>query len=121
MGDFKRPKRRRGEKKIKVWKLKEKIYHDEYKRKLIEKMDNNKEGWNDYKTACIEAAKEVCGETSGLSQRRRITWWWCIEVQKAIRDKKEASREVRKAKNQAWEEWSKDIETNDGRLKMFRI
>ena len=142
--DFKRPKRRRGEKKIKVWKLKEKIYHDEYKRKLIEKMDNNKEGWNDYKTACIEAAKEVCGETSGLRQRRRITWWWCIEVQKAIRDKKkafrewkndqtdenkeiyrtkakEASREVRKAKNQAWEEWSKDIETNEGRLKMFRI
>ena len=142
--DFKRPKKRRGEKKIKVWKLKEDIYHDEYKRKLIEKMDNNKVGWNDYKTACIEAAKEVCGETSGFRQRRRITWWWCIDVQKAIRDKKkafrewkkdqtdenkeiyrikakEANREVRKAKNQAWEEWSKEIETNEGRLKMFKI
>ena len=142
--DFKRPKKRRGEKKIKVWKLKEDIYHDEYKRKLIEKMDNDKVGWNDYKTACIEAAKEVCGETSGFRQRRRITWWWCIDVQKAIRDKKkafrewkkdqtdenkeiyrikakEANREVRKAKNQAWEEWSKEIETNEGRLKMFRI
>merc|ERR1712179_890452 len=74
--DFKRPKRRRGEKKIKIWKLKEKIYHDEYKRKLIEKMDNNKEGWNDYKTACIEAAKEVCGENNrgGVAIAVRKSW-----------------------------------------------
>ena len=62
-------------------------------------MDNNKVGWNDYKTACIEAAKEVCGETSGFRLRRRITWQWCIDVQKAIRDKKKAFREWNKRPN----------------------
>ena len=43
----------------------------------------------------------------------------CHENKEIYRIKaKEARREVRKAKNQAWKEWSKEIETNEGRLKM---
>lgn len=103
--------------------------------KLFEKLNIKDIGWNDQKIVCIEAAKEVCGEKTDLKQRR-ITWWWVIEVKKknnkrkrnhlenGKKDKtdeskeiyklkaKEANREVRKSKNQAWQEWCNEIEKN---------
>ncbi len=95
-------------------------------------------------SAVREVAKEVCGESSGRRYRDRTTWWWCEEVQQAIKKKKKAykiwqrgrtveskrryreksnvaKRAVAVAKRQAWEEWSQNMDTAEGRQKMFRI
>ena len=143
--NIKRPKRKKGERRIKVWKLKGcPNMKKEYQRKLVERMDNEENGWIDFRSACVETAREVCGETTGNRHKRRETWWWCMEVKEAIGEKtlafkewqrnqteenrkmyrekaNEAKYAVRRAKDQSYEEWDREINSNEGRLKMFKI
>ncbi len=40
----------------------------------------------------METAREVCGELRGQRHQERKTWWWCEEVQQAIKEKRDASK-----------------------------
>ena len=112
--------------------------------RLTEKLKVTVGGWERVISAVVETAKEVCGESRGKRHHERTLWWWCEKVQQAIKEKKEAykvwqgertedskrsyrekksraRREVAVAKRQAWEQWSQNINTAEGRKKMFRI
>ena len=144
MKEMTRPRRRRGEKKIKIWKLKDPNMKAHFQDKLNEKLSGQEGGWKELREAHMDAAKEVCGETSGFRKRERQTWWWREEVRQAIKEKKaafkkwqnekteenkavyrekskQAKRAVAIAQSQAWEEWCQDIRTAEGRQKMFRL
>ena len=77
-------------------------------------------------------------------KRERETWWWNHTVQQRLREKKVAykrwqptgaeedretfkdrkrvaRREVAREKSEAWAEWSRNLNTAEGRGKMFRI
>ena len=77
-------------------------------------------------------------------ERERETWWWCEEVRLAIAEKKkafkawkadsteerkevyrekkrEAKRAVAEAKEAAWQEWCREIDSAEGKQKMFKI
>jgi len=111
---------------------------------LTEKLKVTVGGWERVISAVVETAKEVCGESRGKRHHERTLWWWCEKVQQAINEKKEAykiwqgertedskrsyrekksraRREVAVAKRQAWEQWSQNINTAEGKNKMFRI
>ena len=130
--------------KIKHWKLKNEQLKGVFKEKLREKMENGEGGWNEFSNKVMDAAREVCGESKGRKHTERITWWWNEEVQEAIKNKKvaykrwqregtevarrdykssrnRAKREVARAKENAWSEWSQNINTSEGRQKMFRV
>ena len=50
-----------------------------------------------------EVAATVCGVTKGKCRQRK-TWWWCDEVEKAVKTKKQKFKEWKKA-----EEYEKDV------------
>ena len=88
-------------KKIKVWNLKDEKKL-EYKQKVRERREewqqeemlengNGRElEWNEMKTILPEVATQVCGVTSGTSNRESESWWWNVEAQEAIKEKKVA-------------------------------
>ena len=141
------PKRRRpqvGRKRLKIWKLKEEETRRVFEERLEGKLEDHSGDWNTFKCTILETAREICGESSGRRQTDRNTWWWCEEVQQAIKEKKEtyrswqrerteenrrvyrqkaraAKRAVAAAKERAWAEWSVNIETAEGKQKMFKI
>ena len=82
--------------------------------------------------------------TGRRGAEERETWWWNDSVMMTIQAKKDAfklwqrsgreedkkvykllskisSREVAKAKDDAWEQWSEGLDSAAGRLKMFKI
>ncbi len=92
----------------------------------------------------METAREVCGESRGQRHRERKTCWWCEEVQQAIKEKRDAhkrwqrerteenkgrykeksrltKRAVAVAKGRVWPEWSRNIDTAEGKQKMFKM
>ena len=98
------------------------------------------EEWKELKQVLQAAAKEVCGTTKG-GKKKEETWWWGDEVQVAIKEKKETSKEmavnggskekykrkkeakqaVSKAKEKAWEEWCNKLETYEGEKNIYKI
>ena len=138
-----RLKTHKREKRIKQWKLKNDQRRREFEERLREKIEEN-EGWTEFSDKMMEAAREVCGESKGKKHRERITWWWCEDVQEAIKQKKtdykiwqrerteitkrayknssrRTKRAVAIAKNCAWTDWSQNIDTAEGKQKMFKI
>ncbi len=92
----------------------------------------------------METAKEVCGKSRGQRHHERQTWWWCEEVQQAIKEKRDAFKRwqrertegnkgkykekstiaetaVAVAKERAWTEWSQNIDTAEGKQKIFKM
>jgi len=57
----------------------------------------NKGGWNELSENVIEAAKQVCGETTGHRRKQRETWWWNTVVQKV----KKSQRHIKNGRNLA--------------------
>ena len=132
------------ERKIKAWKLKNTEIKENFQRKM--NMAGSIEGdWTKFRDYVLKAAKEVCGETRGAGGvRNRETWWRSNNVQSPVKEKRiafkrwqrsrreedkriyverkmEAKRQVTAAKTAEWEQWSRDLETNEGRLKMFKV
>ena len=142
--DLKKPKRRKSERRIKVWKLKEAEKKREFQEKLSRRIGEIEGDWKRYREVSMEIVEDVCGKTTGQRQRERETWWWCEEVRQAIKEKRKAFREwqanrteekrevykektrqakraVAVAKETAWQEWSREINSVEGRQKMFKI
>jgi len=136
--------RRRGEKRIKTWRLKDPEIKREFQEKLSHRIGEIEGNWKRYREITMEIAENICGMTTGHIQRERETWWWCEEVRQAItvkrksfkewqgdrtEEKKEvykektrqAQRAVAAAKEAAWQEWCNEIDGAEGRQKMFKI
>ena len=74
--NLKRRKKQRGDKKIKVWKLKDEETRRQFEMKVQQKNNANRGGWKQLSENLLEAAKEVCGESTGHQRKKSETWWW---------------------------------------------
>ena len=85
-----------------VWKLKEPTIRDEYQSKVHESIANYsttedvETTWNDLKSCVLESFDATCGWTKA-QQNRKETWWWCEEVEFAIKEKRKL-----------WKNWKKN-------------
>jgi exonuclease III len=138
---------KRGDKKLRVWKLKE--ASEEYKKVVRdgrEELSGVDAIWENLVRVTVEACEKVVGRTSGRRMVDKETWWWCEEVQEAVRAKKKACREwkigddggqashdryreckreckrvVAKARREATDEWYKMLDTKQGAKEVYKI
>ena len=128
-----------------MWKLKDEETRAGFEAKFMVKLQLWEIGWGAIQESISEACREVCGMTTGRrGPEERETWWWNESVKNAIKAKNDAfklwqrsrrdedkklykllsriaSREVARAKDDAWEQWSEGLDSACGRLKMFKI
>ncbi|XP_063603267.1 uncharacterized protein LOC134779196 [Penaeus indicus] len=130
--------------KTRWWKLNSKVHREEFVQKLERKMGAEEISWERLSTAVKEVAKEVMTVTSGKKGKKEGTWWWCEEVQEAIKVKRERKRDrdlnrceatieaykkankdakkaVAKAKRAAYEDLYNSLEGPDGQQKAIRL
>ena len=131
-------------KKLKTWKLKNEESRSRFEEVFAQRLSGVTSSWSNIQKEMISAAEEVCGRTSGRRGRERETWWWNESLQQVITEKKEAyrrwqstesaedkrayqikSREAKRsvaaAKKESWIQWSSNLNTAEGRNKMFRV
>ncbi|KAG8234532.1 hypothetical protein J437_LFUL013102 [Ladona fulva] len=76
------------------WKLKEEALRNKFKEKVLEKLRLPKgvqEWWEINSNIIRKAGEEILGKISGKGPpEEKETWWWNKEVQKEIKEKKEA-------------------------------
>ena len=130
-------------KRIKWWKLKDLTVKNKFKMEVIKSgILGAKEDWQRVAEMIWSIGRMALGETSGIisTAGRRKTWWWNQEVQEKQKDKrndkkvwdimrndasklayktarKQAKREMAKARNKAHEE----LETKEGENELFKI
>ncbi len=149
--EFKAEKKKRPERmapRIKWWRLKEEQSRTQFKEKVldgVQRLEGVQEWWRVNSEVIRKAAEEVLGLTSGKGPPPdKETWWWNREVQEVVKEKKEAKkkwetsgrdedrvnfkrakkeakREVARAKAQAMNEVYEELETPEGEKKIYRI
>ena len=141
--DYKK-KKWRGQRRLKLWKLREEGLREEFQAKIQEALNTSDGNWFQLRQGVVQVCEEVCGRSSGRRGYERETWWWCDTVQEAVSQKKEAfkkwqrtrmevdkmiykqktkeaKRKVAIAKREAMERWSENLHTSSGQAKMFRM
>ena len=131
-------------KRIKFWKLKNEEVRKMYEEKVSSNLQARTGKLEPLHEGIRKAAEEVCGMTSGRGHRERETWWWNEDVQRALEEKKksfklwqrtkseedreiykvkkrEAKRQVAQARRIVLEEWSQNLNTAEGKNRMFKI
>ncbi len=98
--NIKMPKIQKGEKRIKLWKLKNEQRRKQFEDRLQENVGGATAGWMGLSNAVKETAREVCGDSRGKKHCERKTWWWCEEVQQAIKEKKDAYKRWRRERSE---------------------
>ena len=77
----------------KVWKLEKAVAREEFSAVVRQKLTCSDKGigvddqWSTLKCCLLEATDSVCGWTTGRV-RRRVTWWWNDEVDRAVKEKR---------------------------------
>ena len=143
----KRKNKRSVEPRIKWWRLGEVECRRSFNRELIAPLTSTNdvlESWSEITATIRETAKTVLGVTSCSGKPDKETWWWNKEVQESIKNKKEAKkvfdrtgqeahweeyvsrrkeakREVAKAKEDAYKDLYAKLETKEGEKDLFRI
>lgn len=88
---------KRGEQRIKWWKLKEEGLREEFKETVLREVklpDDVQEWWSYNSNVITKAGKDVLGVTTGKGPPEdKEAWWWNEEVQKAIKVKKDAKKQ----------------------------
>jgi len=64
-------------------------------------MNNQEVTWDTLKHSIVEAARSVCGVTKGQKRKERDTWWSYEDVQRAVKNKKEAFKSWQKMRHDA--------------------
>lgn len=139
--------------KLKIEELNNLDKRQEFKRKIEDKLRENDDQnfvnlesrWQKFKEILLSTTEEVCGKKT-VSSRTKHTKWWNEEVKQKVKQKKmtwkkycetktredwqsyvtarnEAKIEVRKAKEQTWEEFGNEIENNfkDNKRKFWTL
>ncbi len=83
--NMKMPKIHNGEKRIRMWELKNEQRRKQFEDRLQENIAGATAGWTGLSNAVMETAREVCGESRGQRHCERKTWWWCEEVQQTVK------------------------------------
>ena len=92
--------------KIKVWKLRDEEIAAKYKVEVKKRKDNLmpiesvEDAWSQLKTVVIDQTERLCGRTRGMRPTTKEEWWWTVEVQEAIKKKKEAFKDVQRNNSQ---------------------
>ena len=126
------------------------IEYREHREKIIANQQtlNGKKGnekWKITQAVLLKAAEDLRGKTKGGKHQERETWWRGNAVQNVIKRKrdafkewqrdrdnteletkykdakKEAKREVAKAKEEATKEWYDNMESKEGERCMYRV
>lgn len=84
------------ERRIRIWRLKDRDKEEEYKRILKGKLPKDvgksgEEEWIRFRTEVVSAAEAVCGRTSGR-RREKETPWWTDRARAAVTEKNKAFR-----------------------------
>ena len=146
----KKKKLTRGLGKIQTWKLRDNEIRHKYITTVLERKEeynqsqSGEESWMAMKNTLVEEAIKVCGRKPNKKPSQRETWWWSDEVQKAIKAKKKAFKEMRTAqspdlidryknlkreakravahaKAEECKKWYKELETTEGQKRIFKI
>ncbi|XP_049957891.1 uncharacterized protein LOC126474461 [Schistocerca serialis cubense] len=84
------------ERKIKWWRLKDKNLREEFREKVLGKVksaESVQEWWKINSDVIRKTGEEVLGLTSGRGvPKDKEAWWWNEEVQKVVKEKKDAKR-----------------------------
>ena len=81
--------------KIRWWNLKEKSGQEAFRQevtRILGGKDGLPDEWDKTAEMLRKTAKTVLGVTFGKRKGDRETWWWNEEVQKSIKEKKEAKK-----------------------------
>lgn len=140
--------RKEFQRKIKWWRLKEENVTEEYRDKVLESVvekESVESWWNANSSVIKRVASQVLGKSSGKGVPvNKEAWWWSKEVQEVIKEKKvarknwytsgrdedreefkrakkRAKKAVAIAKAKAIDDGYKDIENNEGEMKLLRI
>ncbi|KAI5089396.1 hypothetical protein C0J45_20804 [Silurus meridionalis] len=143
----KKRRRVRTERRIRWWKLKEEECSVRFREEVRQGLGGGEEVPDDWGTTAgvmREAARKVLGVTSGNRKEDKETWWWNEEVQESIRRKRlakqkwdrqrdeksrqeykerrqQVKRDVAKAKEKAYEELYKRLDTKEGEKDLYRL
>ena len=88
--------------KIRWWKLKEKSYQEAFRQevtRILGGKDGLPDEWDKTAEMLRKTAETVLGVTFGKRKGDKETWWWNEEVQKSIKEKKEAKKAWDKTRN----------------------
>ena len=95
--------------KIKWFKLKDDLFKQQFRDKVVQEIDGNMADvngwWTRVNETFLKAGKEVLGETSGKIWENKETWWFNPEVQEKTRLKKLAKKR--------WEETRQDTDKEE--------
>ena len=61
-------------------------------------MNNQEVTWDKLKHSILESAKSICGVTRGQKRQERDTWWWSEDVQRAVKNMKDAFKRWQKTR-----------------------
>ena len=89
--------------KIRWWKLKETSYQEAFRQELTRILggkDGLPDEWDKTAEMLRKTAEAVLGVTFGKRKGDKETWWWNEEVQKSIKEKKEAKKAWDKTRNE---------------------
>ena len=89
--------------KIRWWKLKETSCQEAFRQevtRILGGKDGLPDEWDKTAEMLRKTAKTVLGVTFGKRKGDRETWWWNEEVQKSIKEKKEAKKAWDKIRNE---------------------
>ncbi|XP_046987275.1 uncharacterized protein LOC124582722 [Schistocerca americana] len=136
------------ERKIKLWRLKDKNLREKFSEKVLEKVklaESVQEWWKINSAVIRKTGEEVFGLTSGRGlPKDKEAWWWNEEVQKVVKEKKdpkrkggmsgsaedgqayksakkEAKRAVAKAKSESVREAYEQLQKNQDMRQLIRI
>ncbi|XP_048488766.1 uncharacterized protein LOC125491268 [Plutella xylostella] len=143
--------------KTKWWLLQNENFAADFKDRIVRKIREVEfnenitvdDDWNVIANTIRESAKTVLGETKGVKKIEKETWWWNAEVQRALKDKKNAFKNwqeeltddqlraekrqiyqlmkkksktsVAIARSQVQEELYKQLEKPEGQKALFRL
>ncbi|XP_047502966.1 uncharacterized protein LOC125048346 [Penaeus chinensis] len=87
-------KKRERTRKTRWWKLNESEHREKFVEKAMAAINEQREkSWEETSRVLKDTAKEILGVTSGKPGRKEETWWWCDEVQEAVKVKKEMKKQ----------------------------
>ena len=99
----KKKKAEKAKPKIRWWKLKETSCREAFRQevtRILGGKDGLPDEWDKTAEMLRKTAETVLGVTFGKRKGDRETWWWNEEVQKSIKEKKEAKKAWDKIRNE---------------------
>ena len=135
------------EPRVRWWKLNEVPCREQFNeevRKGLQGAEEFPEDWESTAKLLRESGEKVLGMTSGKRKNGKETWWWNMEVQDSIKEKREAkkvwdmrqdeeskkqyketrkkaSKAVQTAKQEVYRELYERLETREGEKELYRL